>query len=45
MNATSISGPENIVSKFAKGHMVGNESELIFLPQKIQGAGAMVLNS
>ena len=33
--------PENIVSKFAKGHMVGNESELIFLPQEVQGAGAM----
>ena len=41
MNATSISVPENIVSKFAKGHMVGNESELIFLPQEVQGAGAM----
>ena len=34
--------PENIVSKFAKGHMIGNESELIFLPQEVQGAGANV---
>ena len=41
MNATGISVPANIVSKFAKGHMAGNESELIFLPQEVQGAGAM----
>jgi len=31
MNATSI--PEDIKSRFAKGHMAGNESELVFLPQ------------
>jgi len=41
MNATGISVPANIVSKFAKGHTVGNESELIFLSQEVQGAGAM----
>jgi serine-type D-Ala-D-Ala carboxypeptidase/endopeptidase len=41
MNATGIPVPANVVSKFAKGHMAGNESELIFLPQEVQGAGAM----
>ena len=34
MNATGISIPENIKSRFAKGHMAGNESELVFLPQE-----------
>ena len=28
MNATSISIPEDIKSRFAKGHMAGNESDL-----------------
>src|SRR5207342_2994132 len=34
MNATGISIPEDIKSRFAKGHMAGNESELVFLPQE-----------
>lgn len=41
MNATGISIPEDIKSRFAKGHMAGNESELVFLPQEVQTAGAM----
>jgi CubicO group peptidase (beta-lactamase class C family) len=41
MNATSISIPENMKSRFAMGHMAGNESELIFLPLELQAAGAM----
>ena len=41
MNATGISIPEDIVPRFAKGHMAGNESELVFLPQEVQTAGAM----
>jgi len=41
MNATGISVPEDIKSRFAKGHMAGNESDLVFLPQAVQGAGAM----
>ena len=45
MNATGVSIPENIKSRFAKGHIAGNESELAFLPLEVQGAGAMVLHS
>ncbi|MGN6623939.1 MAG: serine hydrolase domain-containing protein [Candidatus Nitrosocosmicus sp.] len=41
MNKTDISIPENIKPRFAAGHMAGNESKLIFLPQEVQGAGAM----
>ncbi|HET6588867.1 MAG TPA: serine hydrolase domain-containing protein [Candidatus Nitrosocosmicus sp.] len=41
MNATNISIPEDIKSRFAMGHMAGNESELIFLPLELQAAGAM----
>jgi serine-type D-Ala-D-Ala carboxypeptidase/endopeptidase len=41
MNATGVSVPEDIKSRFAKGHMAGNESNLVFLPQAVQGAGAM----
>jgi serine-type D-Ala-D-Ala carboxypeptidase/endopeptidase len=41
MNATSISVPEDIKSRFAKGHMAGNESNLVFFPQEVQAAGAM----
>ena len=36
MNATGISIPEDIDPRFAKGHMAGNESELVFLPQEVQ---------
>jgi len=41
MNATGVSVPQDIKSRFAKGHMAGNESDLVFLPQAVQGAGAM----
>ena len=41
MNATGISIPEDIKSRFAKGHMAGKESDLVFLPQAVQGAGAI----
>jgi serine-type D-Ala-D-Ala carboxypeptidase/endopeptidase len=41
MNATGVSIPEDIKSRFAKGHIAGNESELAFLPLEVQGAGAM----
>ncbi len=41
MNATSISIPEDIKSRFAVGHMAGNESKLVFLPQEVQAAGVM----
>jgi D-alanyl-D-alanine-carboxypeptidase/D-alanyl-D-alanine-endopeptidase len=41
MNATGISVPEDIKSRFAKGHLAGNESDLMFLPQAVQGAGGM----
>ena len=40
MNATGVSIPDDIKSRFAKGHIAGNESDLAFLPQEIQGAGA-----
>ena len=41
MNATSISVPKDDESRFAKGHMAGNESDLVFLPQEVRAAGAM----
>ena len=41
MNATGVSVPEDIKSRFAKGHVAGNESDLVFIPQEVQGAGAM----
>jgi CubicO group peptidase (beta-lactamase class C family) len=41
MNATSISIPEDMKSRFAVGHMARNESGLIFLPLELQAAGAM----
>ena len=41
MNATGVSVPEDIKSRFAKGHIAGNESDLVFFPQAVQGAGAM----
>ena len=41
MNKTGILIPQDIKSRFAAGHMVGNESKLVFLPQEVQAAGAM----
>ena len=44
MNATGVSIPDDIKSRFAKGHIAGNESDLAFLPQEVRGAGASVLH-
>ena len=41
MNKTGILIPQDIKSRFAAGHMVGNESKLVFLPQEVQAAGAI----
>ncbi|HKO65312.1 MAG TPA: serine hydrolase domain-containing protein [Candidatus Nitrosocosmicus sp.] len=41
MNETGILIPEDIKSRFAAGHIVGNESKLVFLPQEVTAAGAM----
>jgi serine-type D-Ala-D-Ala carboxypeptidase/endopeptidase len=41
MNATGISVSENIKPLFAVGHIAGNESKLMFLPEAVQGAGAI----
>jgi len=41
MNATGISVSENIKPIFAEGHIAGNESKLMFLPEAVQGAGAI----
>ena len=41
MNATGISISENIKPIFAVGHIAGNESKLMFLPEAVQGAGAI----
>jgi D-alanyl-D-alanine-carboxypeptidase/D-alanyl-D-alanine-endopeptidase len=41
MNATGISVSENIEPIFAVGHIAGNESKLMFLPEAVQGAGAI----
>jgi CubicO group peptidase (beta-lactamase class C family) len=41
MNATGISVPEDIKSRFAKGHIAGKEVNLEFIPEAIQSAGAM----
>jgi len=41
MNKTDISIPKDIKPRFAVGHMAGNESKLVFLPQEVQSAGAM----
>ena len=45
MNATGISIPEDIKSRFAVGHMAGNESELVFLPKKFKDCRCDVLYS
>ncbi len=41
MNASGISVPEDIKSRFAKGHIAGKEVNLEFIPETIQSAGAM----
>ena len=41
MNASGISGTEDIKFRFAKGHIAGKEVNLEFIPEAIQSAGAM----
>jgi D-alanyl-D-alanine-carboxypeptidase/D-alanyl-D-alanine-endopeptidase len=41
MNVSGISVPEDIKSRFAKGHIAGKEVNLEFIPETIQSAGAM----
>ena len=41
MNTSGISVPEDIKSRFAKGHIAGKEVDLEFIPETIQSAGAM----
>ena len=41
INASGISVPEDIKSRFAKGHIAGIEVNLEFIPEAIQSAGAM----
>jgi serine-type D-Ala-D-Ala carboxypeptidase/endopeptidase len=41
MNASGISVPEDIKSRYAKGHIAGKEVNLEFIPETIQSAGAM----
>jgi len=41
MNTSGISVPEDIKSRYAKGHIAGKEVNLEFVPGTIQSAGAM----
>jgi serine-type D-Ala-D-Ala carboxypeptidase/endopeptidase len=41
MNTSGISVPEDIKSRYAKGHIAGKEVNLEFIPETIQSAGAM----
>jgi len=41
INASEISIPEDIKSRFAQGHIAGKEVNLEFIPETIQSAGAM----
>jgi serine-type D-Ala-D-Ala carboxypeptidase/endopeptidase len=41
MNTSGISVPEDIKSRYAKGHIAGKEVNLEFIPEAIQSAGAM----
>lgn len=41
MNASGITVPEDIKSRYAKGHIAGKEVNLEFIPEAIQSAGAM----
>lgn len=41
MNASGISVPEDIKSRYGKGHIAGKEVNLEFIPEAIQSAGAM----
>ena len=41
MNSTSITLSDALKSRFAKGHIAGKEVNLEFVPEAIQGAGAL----
>src|SRR5829696_7434273 len=41
MNTSGIAVPEDIKSRYAKGHIAGKEVNLEFIPETIQSAGAM----
>jgi len=41
INASEISIPEDIKSRFAQGHIAGKEVNLEFIPETIHSAGAM----
>jgi serine-type D-Ala-D-Ala carboxypeptidase/endopeptidase len=41
INVSGISVPEDIKSRYAKGHIAGKEVNLEFIPETIQSAGAM----
>ena len=41
MNTSGISVPEDIKSRYAKGHIAGKEVNLEFIPEAIQSAGVM----
>ena len=41
INASEISIPEDIKSRFAQGHIAGKEVNFEFIPETIQSAGAM----
>lgn len=41
MNSTEVSVPENIKSKYARGHIDGKAVSLEFIPETIESAGAM----
>ena len=41
INSSGISVPEDIKSRYAKGHIAGKEVNLEFIPETIQSAGAM----
>ena len=41
MHTSGISVPEDIKSRYAKGHIAGKEVNLEFVPGTIQSAGAM----
>ena len=41
INSSGISVPEDIKSRYAKGHIAGKEVNLEFIPETIESAGAM----
>jgi CubicO group peptidase (beta-lactamase class C family) len=41
MNSTGVSVPEDVISKYAEGHITGKAVSLEFIPETIESAGAM----